>query len=78
MPAMRSLAWAVGAALEDGAELDEEALALDADDDADGVLDDPHAASATTAAPAAATAPQRDTRVEVSMPSRCWTALYVR
>jgi hypothetical protein len=76
IPAMRSLAWAAGAGLDDAAD-DEDVLAaagllLEALDDADGVEDDPQAASAKAASPARATALQRDGRrdgrVEVGMP----------
>jgi hypothetical protein len=51
---------------------------LDVLDDADGVLEEPQAASESAVSPASATAPQRDMRVEVIMTSRSALGLSVR
>ena len=81
---MRSFACAAGVWLGEVADDDELDVAdllleaLDAVDDAEGVLEDPQAASAKAASPATATALQRDGSVEVGMPSPCWTGLYAR
>ena len=67
MPATRSLAGAAAAEL-DGAGDDDALEDEDEDEDeADGVLDDPQAASVAAVRPARATALHRDARVEVNM-----------